>query len=205
MDGDDQGEVERLKRILAVVLHCLRDTFPNDFHRRCAFSARATRMLLQREGIGSHVVGGKFTALAVGTFDARYSLQGFQSGPEPYPHLWVETEHRLVDLGPHLLQFGSPFPLTPMPALAWAKTDPLPAALTYEPIDRIPDDAPFSLIGTVADQADRFVDCCFDMIAALPVPWLLTGKLALREAQLAGDPWAQAVARFQISAVRPAP
>lgn len=205
MKEHGQGEVERLARILAVVLHCLRGTFPDDFHRRCAFSARAIRHLLAREGIESHAVGGRFTALAVGRFDARYALQGFQGGPEPYPHLWVETEHRLIDLGPHLLPFGSPFPLVPMPALAWAKEDALPAALSYQRVEVIADDAPFSISHQVSRQAERFVDCCLDMIAAPPVPYLLTGARTLADAEERGDAWAEAVARFQESAVRPAP
>jgi len=202
MEEHGQREVERLARILAVVLHCLRDTFPDDFHRRCAFSARAVRQLLAREGVKSHAVGGRFTALAVGRFDPRYALQGFQGGPERFPHLWIETDRRLIDLAPHLLPFGSPFPLAPMPALAWDKADPLPAALSYEPIEVIAEDAPFSVSADVSAQAERFVDCCLDMIAAPPVPYLLTGAQSLADAEKRGDAWAQAVARFQRSAVR---
>jgi hypothetical protein len=205
MEGNGDGEVERLARILGVVLHCLRDTFPDDFYRRCAFSARAIRQLLAREGVKSHAVGGRFTALAVGRFDARYALQGFQSGPEPYPHLWVETEQWLIDLGPHLLPFGSPFPLTPMPALAWNKAELLPAALFYERIDVIADDAPFSVSSDVSDQAERFVECCFEMAAAPPLPYLITDLKELAEARQRGDAWALAAERFQRSAVRYTP
>jgi hypothetical protein len=205
MTDHDQEEVERLARILAVVFHCLRESFPDDFYRRCAFAARAIRELLLRDGVESHAVGGRFTALAVGRFDARYALQGFQGGPEPYPHLWVETEHRLIDLGPHLLPFGSPFPLVPMPALAWNKGDPLPAALAYEQIDVIADHAPFSVSDEVSAQARSFVDCCLDMMAASPLTFLLTGARALTEAEQAGDAWARAVARFQKSVARHTP
>lgn len=200
MAVESRGEVERLSHVVAAVLQCLKDAFPHDFHRRCAFSARGIRELLAREGIASHAVGGRFIALAVGRSDARYALQGFQWGPEPYPHLWVETEHRLIDLGPHLLPFGSPFPLVPMPALAWDKSDPLPAALAYEPIDVIADDAPFSYTGEVAEEADHFVACCLTAATAPasvpPLPWLLTGMRTLDSADIAGKPWAQAAKRF---------
>lgn len=195
---DDDDQVDRLGRTLAIVLDCLREAFPQDFHRRCAYSARAIVALLGREGVTARAVGGRFTALAVGTYGERLALQGFEAGPEPFPHLWVETADWQIDLGPYLLPFGSPFPIVPMPALIWDRAQPLPAALRYTAIDILPDAAPFSTDPAVAARADWFVRCCLERAeSGGPFPhWIATGEAALAQAATAGDAWALAARHF---------
>lgn len=190
-------QVERIAHILAVVLGCLHDHFPRDYFRRCAFAALGIRALLNEGGSASRVVGGRFTALVVARFGARYALQGFQDGPELYPHLWVETDDRLIDLGPYLLPFGSPFPVMAMPPLIWNRADSLPAALRYDAIDVLADDAPFSVDPDVARQGEVFASLCLERCrghADFP-HWIATGHAALEDH--AGDAWVKGVRHFQ--------
>ncbi|HEV2567615.1 hypothetical protein [Sphingomonas sp.] len=195
-DGDG-SQVERMAQILAAVLGCLREQFAHDYFRRCAFAARGIRTLLLQQGIPNRVVGGRFTALVVAKFGSRYALQGFQDGPELYPHLWIETDDRLIDLGPYLLPSGSPFPIVAMPPLIWNRAEQLPAALRYEAIDTVPDDAPFSVDPEVDRQGEVFAARCVESCevrAAFPY-WIATGDKALRDQ--ADDPWVKGVRHFE--------
>jgi hypothetical protein len=196
---DDDPQVERVARILAVVLGCLREHFPRDYYRRCAFAAHGIRTLLTRDGIQNRVVGGRFTALVVAKFGSRYALQGFEDGPELYPHLWVETDDRLIDLGPYLLPFGSPFPVASMPPLVWRRSEALPAALRYEMIDVVPDQAPFSVDPEVAKQGEAFATLCLDRChGPIDFPhWIATGDAALAVAEGSGDRWVHGVRHFE--------
>ena len=196
-DEPNDPQVERIAHVLTVVLGCLREHFPDDYFRRCAFAARGIRALLDKDGIDGHAVGGRFTALAVARFGPRYALQGFTDSPEPYPHLWVETPQRLIDLGPYLLPYGSPFPIVAMPPLIWDRAEPLPAALRYEPIDVVSDDAPFSVDLLVAREAEAFVTLCMDHCAdeARFPHWIATGRQAL-DRQI-DDRWVQGVRHFE--------
>ena len=197
-NGEEQNpQIERLAHILAVVLGCLREHFPRDYYRRCAFAARGTRALLEQEKIASRAVGGRFTALAVAKFGSRYALQGFQDGPELYPHLWVETDDRLIDLGPYLLPYGSPFPIVSMPPLIWNRSEPLPAALRYEMIDVVPDNAPFSVDPEVDRQGEAFGALCLSRCDGQTrfLHWIATGDAALDRQP--DDPWVKGVRHFE--------
>lgn len=204
-DSDGQPDDRRLERVLACVVHCLRETFPQDFHRRCAFSARAVLALLEGEGVEAQAVGGRFAALVVADSGERYALQGFRDGPELYPHLWVETDERLIDLGLYLLPLGSPFPAVAAPALAWPRATPLPAALSYEAIGPLARDAPFSLDPVIDALGARFVAACLGWVGrseredAFP-SWIATGPASLAAAASAGDIWARSVERYEVLA-----
>ncbi|NNM75499.1 hypothetical protein HJG53_01065 [Sphingomonas sp. ID1715] len=192
-------EAERIGQLLGVVLTCLLETFPRDFFRRCAFSAYAIRALLARDGVGSHAVGGRFTSLVVSRHGDRYALQGFESGPERFPHLWVATANRIIDLGPYFLPWGSPFPLQLMPPLVWSRSEPLPKGLHYEVIEVLSDNATFSSDPDVQRQADEFVSRCLAAApTSVPFPyWLATGQAALIHADAAGDAWVKGLVQFE--------
>jgi hypothetical protein len=199
-EGDDSAaQVERIGQLLGVVLTCLLEAFPHDFYRRCAFSVFATRALLARDGIASRAVGGRFTSFVVARDGGRYALQGFQDGPERYPHLWVETATRMIDLGPYLLPWGSPFPLVLMPPFIWSRADPLPKGIHYQAVDILPEHTPFSTDPHVQQQAEAFAQRCLSHesgAGGFPF-WIACDLASLAEAEAAGDAWVRGLQQFE--------
>ncbi|MFD1611203.1 hypothetical protein ACFSCW_05240 [Sphingomonas tabacisoli] len=208
MSGRDLAAIEHM---LGVVEACLLETFPDDFYRRCAFSAFGMRALLRDAGADPVLVGGQFAALVSAPDGSRQALQGFRSGKEPHPHYWVEANDRLIDLSPHLLAFGSDYPILPMPALAWEMSAPLPAAFRYRARQRYPDDSPMSIDPDLCAQADAFVARCRAVIAdAERAPrlqcWVASNYASLLAAVQRGDAWASDAKRFeQVAQNQPMP
>jgi hypothetical protein len=197
------GSLAIVERVLGVVESRLCEVFPDDFFRRCPFSAFAIRTLLCDEGLDAVLVGGQFAAFVMTPGEDRLALQGFKKGPEPNAHYWVEAGDRLIDLGPHLLAFGSGYPIVPMPVLAWDMSAPLPAAFRYKVRQRYPAGSPISADPGVRAQADEFVDKCRDLLAdpAAAPPrlstWVASSYAALAAAVDRGDPWACGAKRFE--------
>lgn len=198
---EDAERLEAIGRVLAIVAHCLREMFPNDFYRRCAFSAFASRALLREAGLDAAIVGGRFAALVIAADGSRSAVQGFNDGSEPFPHLWVEAEGRLVDLGPWMLGFGSGYEVLPMPALAWNLSAPFPPAIRYRPHERLAETSQMSPDPAVRDQGDDFVARCRTLSGNGPHPaletWIVTDETALHTAAKRGDGWAHAARRFE--------
>lgn len=199
MSAVDLGQVER---VLAVVEACLCETFPDDFYRRCAFSAYGVRALLRDAGMDAVLVGGQFAAFVMTPDESRMAVQGFKSGSEPHPHYWVEAEDRLIDLGPHLLPFGSEYPIVAMPAFAWDVSAPLPTAVRYRARQQFPADSRMSIDPKLCAQADAFVADCRARIAdsqhapVLPT-WVASSYASLIAAIERQDPWACGAKRFE--------
>ena len=199
MNSAEQAQVQR---VLAVVEACLCETFPHDFFRRCAFAAFGLRALLRDAGLEAVMVGGQFAAFVVTPDGRRMAVQGFQSGPDPYPHFWVEAQDRLIDLGPHLLAFGSDYPVVSMPALMWDMSAPLPVALRYKARDRLPADNRMSSDSSVRMQCGAFVERCRGLAAdrdyqpTLPT-WVAANYASLLAAVGRDDPWACGAKRFE--------
>lgn len=200
--GESSNELERIERALAIIESCLCEMFPDDFFRRCAFAAFAARALLHKWGIAAEVVGGQFGAFVLTEDNNRLTIQGFEPGRERCPHFWVEAAGRLIDLGPYLLAFGSPYPVATMPAMAWELDAPLPASIRYQVQERFPADSRISPTRTVRDQCDAFVDRCQARAdessdkGRLPT-WIATGNASLVAAAERGDPWALGARRFE--------
>lgn len=192
----------RIERVLGVVEACLCETFPNDFYRRCAFSAFGVRALLRDAGADAVLVGGQFAAFVMTPDEARLAVQGFRSGHEPHPHYWVEADDRLIDLGPHLLAFGSGYPIVPMPALAWDMSAPLPSAFRYKARQRYPADSPMSVDPGLCAQSDAFVASCRQLMQdearapTLPT-WVASSFASLVAACERQDQWACGAKRFE--------
>ncbi|GAO38664.1 hypothetical protein SCH01S_17_00180 [Sphingomonas changbaiensis NBRC 104936] len=204
-------ELAELEQLMAVVEACLCEMFPDDFFRRCAFSAFGLRALLRDAGVDAVLVGGQFAAFVMTPDHGRLAVQGFRSGDEPHPHYWVEAEDRLVDLGPHLLAFGSDYPVVPMPALAWDMSAPLPSSFRYKAQQRYPADSRMSIDPKLCAQADAFVASCRALAAdpqrapRLPT-WLATSYASLLAAVGRDDPWACGARRFeQMAPAHPLP
>ena len=187
--------------MLAIVEACLCESFPHDFFRRCAFAAFGLGALLQDAEIDAVIVGGQFAALVVTPDQERMAVQGFESGRELYPHIWVEAADRLIDLGPHLLAFGSDYPVAAMPVLAWDMSAPLPAAFRYKAQKRLPADQRMSTDPAVNALCDRFVaDCRAEARngsrPTLPT-WIANNYASLLAAVDRKDPWACGAKRFE--------
>lgn len=198
----DRGGLAVVERVLAVVEARLRESFPDDFHRRCAFSAFAIRALLRDQGIDAVLVGGKFATFVMTPDQSRMAVQGFRSGKEPHPHYWVEADDRLIDLAPHLLPFGSEYPIVPMPALAWNMNAPLPMAFRYKARQRYRPDSAMSTDPKLCARADAFVQECRVLIgdtdgAPILPTWIVSSYAALMAAVDRGDPWACGAKRFE--------
>jgi hypothetical protein len=195
-------DLAKVERVLAIVESCLCEAFPDDFFRRCAFSAYGVRALLRDAGIDAVLVGGQFAAFVMTPDQGRLAVQGFRSGHEPHPHYWVEAEDRLIDLSPHLLAFGSEYPIVAMPALAWDMSAPLPTSFRYKAQQRYPADSRMSIDPKLCAQADAFVDSCRALAAdearppTLPT-WLATSYASLLAAVGRDDPWACGAKRFE--------
>jgi hypothetical protein len=191
-----------VEQVLAVVETLLCETVPDDFPRRCAFSAFAVRALLRDAGIDAVLVGGQFAAFVMTPDQERLAVQGFRTGHEPHPHYWVEAEDRLIDLSPYLLAFGSEYPIVAMPALAWDMSAPLPSSFRYKAQQRYPADSRMSIDPKLCVQADAFVESC-RRVAADPVKvprlptWLATSYASLLAAAERNDPWACGARRFE--------
>lgn len=191
-----------VEQVLAVVEALLCETFPDDFHRRCAFSAFAVRALLRDAGVDAVLVGGQFAAFVMTPDHGRLAVQGFRSSHDPHPHYWVEAEDRLIDLSPYLLAFGSDYPIVAMPALAWDMSAPLPSSFRYKAQQRYPADSRMSIDQKLCAQADAFVQSCRRLVAdpavtpRLPT-WLATNYASLLAAVERDDPWACGARRFE--------
>ncbi|PRY04485.1 hypothetical protein B0G73_112161 [Paraburkholderia sp. BL25I1N1] len=115
-----------IEHILVTVERGLRQQFPFDFHERCAYASYAIRALLKDAGTQSELVGGDFLAFVVSTDNRRAGVQGFAFGEQQCSHFWVETDDRIVDLGPFFLPRESSYPAVSMPAVAWKMSYALP-------------------------------------------------------------------------------
>ncbi|MBS0502886.1 MAG: hypothetical protein JSS55_03605 [Proteobacteria bacterium] len=196
------SDLSKIERVLGIVEYCLCEAFPRDFFRRCAFAGFGVRALLQDMGIEAAMVGGQFAALVVAPDRGRLAVQGFKAGREPFPHFWVEADDRLIDLGPHLLAYGSDYPVLSMPALAWEMSAPLPSAIRYKAQQRLPHDTRMSIDQALNVRCDGFVRECRAVAAngkatpALPT-WLASNYASLLTAVDRGDAWAGEAKRFE--------
>lgn len=191
----------KVERFLAIVERCLRKTFPEDYHKRCAYAAFGVRALLRKAGAGPVIVGGDFAAFIVARDNRRAGLAGFAFGQDQCSHFWVECQDRLIDVGPSFLPCEASYPVARMPAFMWPLTEPLPVYARYRPQVRFSDADQLSADPVVADRAERFVRLCLETAAAhrghLAFPGgVVTGEESVRAVARRGDLWASAALRF---------
>jgi hypothetical protein len=192
----------RLEHLLAIVAATLRQEFPEDFYKRCAYSAFATFSLLRDADVDALLVGGDFVAFIVSRDGRQASMQGFGFGDTQCSHFWVEAEGRLIDLGPHFLPEDTRFPAAPMPAVAWDLANPLPRSIRYRTIQRFPAEAEMSSDPIVQARCRTFIAKCRSrrnsQVNFLKFPtWIVTGKPSMTIATNRRDPWAVGADRFE--------
>lgn len=193
-------DLRRLEHILATVAQALRAEFPEDFYKRCAYAAFGVAALLREDGIEAHAAGGDFMAFVMSHDGQQAVLQGFGFGEDQCSHFWVETDQRLIDLGPYFLPDDARFSAVPMPAVAWDIAEPLPRSIRYRAITRFFADAKMSSDPTISARCDAFVARCFREVRAdtkrFPT-WLVTGKASMRIAASRRNLWALGAERFE--------
>lgn len=172
--------LRRLERVLTVIERTLRNEFPEDFPKRCAYAACGIRALLADAGIHAELVGGDFAAFVVSPDGLRAGVQGFGFGQDQCSHFWLETSGRLIDIGPYFLPRESSYPVVPMPAVAWDLAHALPLFLRYRIRERFDGNALMSMIPAVNERCERFVIRCRDAMQVLDESlafptWVVTG------------------------------
>lgn len=194
--------MRKLERTLAVVDRALRREFPTDFHKRCMYAAFAIKTLLRDQGIDAQIVGGDFASFVISPDLAEPSFQGFGYGEIDCSHFWVETEDRLIDLGPSYLPLESREPIVAMPAAAWELTHPLPNYLRYRAKLRFPEEALMNPDPAINARNERFIEQCRARLAngggatGLST-WILTSDTSLEAAAKRKDRWAIGASKFE--------
>lgn len=193
--------LRQLERILAIVDRCLKKTFPEDHHQRCAYAAFGVRELMRASGAAPEVMGGDFVAFTVARDSRRAGMSGFAYGEGQCSHFWVECDGLIIDPGPSYLPLRSSYPAARMPAVIWSLAEPLPTYLRYRPKLRFQDDAAFSAENVIQARADAFLSVCRERSAAqrghLAFPgWIMTGRASVIAAARRDDPWAFSALRF---------
>ena len=194
--------LRKLEHILAIVAETLRQEFPEDFYKRCAYSAFGTLALLRDAGVDALPVGGDFVAFIVSRDGRQASMQGFGFGETQSSHFWVEAEGRLIDLGPHFLPDDARFLAAAMPAVAWDLANPLPRSIHYRTIQRFPAEAELSPEPTIRARCRAFIAKCRSRLDTqadfLKFPtWIVTGKPSMKIAASKRDAWAIGAERFE--------
>lgn len=188
-------------KLLGAVIRSLRKEFPEDFYKRCYYAAFAMRALLLDGGFDAEIVGGDFVAFIVSRDGERAGMKGFGFGAEQCSHFWVETNGRLLDVGPYLLPEDASYPVAGMPLVAWDLATPFPAYLRYRRVRRFPADAVMSAVPEHNARCDRFIAACRSRAAnhiagSKPLTWLLTDSSATVAAARRRDSWAIGAMRF---------
>lgn len=186
---------------MTIVAECLREMFPEDFYKRCAYTASGTLSLLRDAGVEGSLVGGDFAAFIVATAGNKAGLQGFGLGTKQCSHFWVEAEGRLIDVAPHFLPADASYPIAPMPGVAWDMAHLRPQALRYREVQRFPGSAGFSADPAIQNCGHDFVQLCrerFDQQSGAKFPtWIITGPASLDIAANKGNAWALGAKRFE--------
>lgn len=193
--------LRQLERILAIVDRCLRKTFPDDHHQRCAYAAFGVRELMRDAGAAPEIMGGDFVAFIVARDGGRAGMAGFAYGEDQCSHFWVECDDLIIDLGPSYLPLRASYPAARMPAVIFRPSESLPNYLRYRSKLRFPAEAVFSSDTTIKARAEAFLTDCRDRSAAqrghLAFPgWIMSGRASVIAAACRNDPWAVSALRF---------
>jgi len=195
---------QMMERVLCVVDRTLRKEFPDDFHKRCMYSAFGIHTLLRELGHRPILVGGDFAAFVLSRDGRRASVQGYSSQGRSVEssHYWVELEGTVVDLGTSYLPVESSFPAAAMPATHWDLSFPLPKALQYRPEIQYDPEVELRSSAEITDRMDKFLDLCKkrnegSLVNSKFDSWLLRDPSSLAGAAKRGDLWAAGAIRFE--------
>ena len=190
-----------LERSFAIVDRTLRNSFPDDYHKRCMYAAFGLQALLHDLGVEAEVVGGDMLTFVVSRSGQQAGMQGFGNARDGFAHYWVEAGGYLVDIGPHYLPLGSSFPAEAVPLIAWRRTEPLPPFLRYRTLENFGAGPVMMSDRIIEERKCAFVKLCLSRLGSqvgqpkLP-HWVLTGISSLADRGKKGDPWVLGAVRF---------
>lgn len=194
--------VTTVERVLCVVDRCLREQFPDDYHKRCLYASFGIHRLLKALDLCPVVVGGNFGAFLVSRDEQNASFQGYASQTGEHSHYWVELNGFIIDLGSRYLVVESSFPASEVPAVFWDTGYALPKGLVYRPVARYESTETTHLESHIVDKMVPFLAACeARMSKSLVKPkigkWLVTTPSSIQKAASKGDLWARAMIRYQ--------
>ncbi|MER8462972.1 hypothetical protein [Mesorhizobium sp. M1396] len=185
-----------LERSFAIVDRTLRQSFREDYYKRCMYAAFGMQSLLTELGYPASIQGGDVLAFMVARSGNEAGLQGFANASDGHAHYWTVAENRLIDIGPYYLPRESSFSAVQVPLIAWSTFERLPPFLRY----RVAEDFGRTTI-LVADESiqqrmAKFIELCRRKLKQQigqpkPPNWILTGTAALLSRGERGDPWAR--------------
>lgn len=177
-------------------------TFPNDYEARCMYAACAVEALIHDTGEQATLTGGNMLVFTLSGAGDPPVAQGFGGGDvRKLSHFWVESDSRIIDLGPNYLPRRSARPILAMPMIAWKSANTLPNYLYYRSLTGGAPAVQVQHTPETAERMAKFLAKCRRRYAS-PMPvkmrtWVLTGEKSLVEAAKRGDHWAIGARRFQ--------
>lgn len=192
-----------IRRATVVVDREMRKEFPEDFYKRCYYSAAAVVHIIRTAGGQAALVGGDMAGFMLTVNGRQATLQGFGGSTEGMSHVWVEASGSLIDLGFHYLPYDARRPSLPMPVATWQLADELPAYLRYAPIRSTTEAGEFVFDQPAhAARLSVFKERCwsrFNNLVGNPKPpfWFLEHRASLSAAAAAGDRWAAGAIVFE--------
>lgn len=183
-----------LGRSFAIVDRALRQSFPDDYYKRCMYAAFGIQSLLTELGYPASIQGGDVLAFMVARSGNQAGLQGFANASDGYAHYWTVAENRLIDIGPYYLPRESSFPAVPVPLIAWDISQQLPPFLRYRVVEDFGRTKILIADETIQQRITQFIGLCRRKLKQQigqpkPPSWILTGTTALLSHGERGDPW----------------
>ena len=195
---------ETIDRVFHTVDQELRQSFPDDYWKRCMYAASATKTLLEKLGKNSIVVSGDFIGFVVSPDSKTASFRGFASAENSAAHLWVECENTLLDIMPFYLpddneNQNSMCKLAP---IAWNQKERLPPAISYIVKTRYAVDFKFRGMPGYQEKITAFSDACVERMAQTRrvkphFNWVLSDSKILSVMANIRDPWAMSLVKYE--------
>ena len=190
-----------VERSLAIVDRALRQSFPDDYHKRCMYAAFGLQAMLKDLGFEPDILGGDMLAFMVSRSERQGGMQGFAGSVDGHAHYWLEVEGRLVDVGPHYLPRDADYPAATVPFVSWSIQEPLPPFLRYRIGGNFGSKTVLLSDEIINERMDKFVAICRRKLkgqVGQPKPpyWVLSGTASLLHHGAEGDPWVRNAMRF---------
>ncbi len=144
--------------------------FPSDAGRSCMYGAFALAELPRDHSFEAIVAAGDFAIFTPARNGGSVAFHGFRGSTElgTESHYCVESEGRIIDVSPFLLQSTTQTQIVQPPAIYWLANEPLPRYLRYVTRMRVSKKAAFS---AVPEQCSVFLE--YQNLYALSINSLL--------------------------------
>jgi hypothetical protein len=190
-----------VERSFAIVGRALRQTFPDDYHRRCMYAAFGMQSLLGKLGHQATIFGGDIMGFVVSRSGDQAAMHGCGTTDEGHGHFWLHAGGRLVDIGPHYLPYEASLPSEPMPLIAWDLSEPIPPFVRYRAQQDLGPKTVLVSDARITARMESFVQLCERKLKAQvgqpkSPSWLLTSTASLLRHGERGERWVHHAMRF---------